>query len=303
MNILAKHIKHYACILILALILVSCGSNDDSVDSVNINYPSGIDGLSKILKQKIDFASSINPDTISYQYNNKRISELTSSRNRYLIAYEYNSNNELIYSKTTNLIDNTEVSETTYTYPETDALTVVTQENSLVVDSTLWKLSELKGVEAISYSKKGGRDVVTKHIYTWNGETLEKHEIYEQINAESSFNNLDAFPDTSEKTIENIAKYYRVELLEPGSDYYLIERTSFESYNDGINILRYLSNNIPVTESQKIHEIQHVNLYDEERRAYFENTGYTTFTIDDKGYPIRLATGGAGAKKLDFIYE
>lgn len=301
---LIKNIRFYTITLLIATLLIACGKDDDVVEKININYPSSINDLTKLLVKKIDFAASTNPDTITHEYNSEKlIISTNSSRNRYLTEYQYGNDNMLSYSKTTSLIGNTVESETNYTYLSADALTIVTKRNDVVLDSTLWQLSEGKGIEAVSYSKKGGSDVVTKNIYTWNGENIEKHEVYEKIDIETSFSNLVSFPDSLDKTVENIVSYYNLELLENSSDYYLLRRTEFESYNEVINILRYLSTVVPVTESQKIYEIQHTNLYDEDRRAYFEDSGYTTFTADNEGYPLRLATGGAGSRKLDFIYE
>ena len=303
MYTITKYFKNSISILSIILLLASCSKNDEN-EVIQIDYPSGIEDLSKKLIEKIDFASSINADTLSYEYNSEqRINTLTSSRDRYLINYNYDQNKRLISTKTTNLINNKVESESTYNYGNADELTIVTLSNLVVTDSTVWKLSEGKGIEAISTTKKGGINVVTKSIYSWNGENIDKQEVYEQIDVKTSFNNLDGFPSTLSVTINNIVDYYNLEVMESGSDFYLTKRTRYESYNEGINILRYLSNTAPILESQKIYEVEHTNLYDPERRAYFENTGYTTFNIDNQGYPLRIATGGSNSKKLDFIYE
>jgi len=282
--------------------MISCDKDDDGEMTTQVNYPSGINDLTKLLKQKIDFAAITNPDTISYQYNNRLITSINSTRDRFRVDFEYEQNTLATASKT-NLITNTVATETSYSYENIDLLTIVTKELGITIDSTLWSLDGLKGLEANAYIKSGSRNFQIKKIYTWNGENLEKQEIYEKIDIETSFNNFVSFPNSLDKTIENIAGYYNLELLENGSDYFLTRRTKFESYNEAINVLRYLSNVVPITESQKIHEIQHTNLYDEDRNAYFENSGYTTFTADNEGYPLRLATGGSESRKIDFIYE
>lgn len=302
-TILIKNIKSKVVFLLSIVLFTACSNDDNEVNDVNVNYPSGIEDLSKQLKRKIDFASSINPDTITYNYSNaNRINSLTSSRNKYKIDYEYSQENLLSHSKITNLVTNEEVSYNNY-YRDNDNLTVVTKKDNETIDSTLWVMSGLKAIESTSYSKQGSIDIITKEIYKWSGENIEKYEKYEKLNIESSFNELEAFPEDLDKTVSNIISFYNLESMQDNTDYYLVKRTVYESYNEGINILRYLSNLIPVTESQKIYEIEHTSLYDEERRDYFENTGYTTFKIDNQGYPIRIATGGSNARKLDFIYE
>lgn len=302
-TILIKNIKSKIVFLLSIVLFTACSNDDNEVNDVNVNYPSGIEDLSKQLKQKIDFASSINPDTITYNYSNvNRINSLTSSRNKYKIDYEYSQENLLSHSKITNLVTNEEVSYNHY-YRDNDNLTVVTKKDNETIDSTLWVMSGLKAIESTSYSKQGSIDIITKEIYEWSGENIEKYEKYEKLNIESSFNELEAFPEDLDKTVSNIISFYNLESMQDNTDYYLVKRTVYESYNEGINILRYLSNLIPVTESQKIYEIEHTSLYDEERRDYFENTGYTAFKIDNQGYPIRIATGGSNARKLDFIYE
>jgi hypothetical protein len=298
------NIKHILVITLFTTLMISCDKDDDGEMMTQVNYPSGINDLTKLLKQKIDFAATINPDTITYQYNSNRlVTSVNSTRDRYLINYQYGSDNALLSSQKTDLINNSVVSETQYTYNSNEELTTVTKESGITIDSTLWNLDGLKGLEANAYIKSGSRIFQIKKIYTWSGENLEKQEIYEKIDIETSFNNFVSFPGSLDKTIENIVSFYNLELLENSSDYFLTRRTKFESYNEAINVLRYLSNVVPVTESQKIYEIQQTNLYDEERRTYFKNTGYTTFTADNEGYPLRLATGGSGARKLDFIYE
>jgi len=298
------NIKHLLVITLFTTLMISCDKDDDGEMMTQVNYPSGINDLTKLLKQKIDFAAITNPDTISFQYNNNRlITSINSTRDRFRIDFDYEQINSLAASSKTDLITNTVITETSYSYENIDLLTTVTKEAGITIDSTLWSLDGLKGLEANAYIKSGSRDFQLKKIYTWSGENLEKHEIYEKIDFETSFNNFDSFPDALEKTTENIVSYYNLELLENDSDYYLTRRTKFESYNEAINVLRYLSNVVPVTESQKIYEIQHTNLYDEDRRAYFENSGYTTFTSDNEGYPLRLATGGSESRKIDFVYE
>lgn len=300
---LRKNIKYFALVLLFVAFLSSCDKDDDN-QTTQVNYPSGINDLSKLLKQKIDFAAVTNPDSISYQYDaNRLITSVSSTRNRYLVEYQYDSGNVLLSSRHTDLISNSMQSETHYTYSNIDALTVVTLEGGVVVDSTLWILSNSKALEATSYLKNGGRDIQVKKVFTWNGEDIEKYEKFERIDLETSFNNHEAFPESSELTIQNIATFYSLELSEQYPEYYLVQRIEYESYSEVINSLRYLSTVVPVTESQKIYMIHQTQDYDEERLEYFNNTGYTTFTADNEGYPIRLATGGAGARKFDFIYE
>jgi len=278
-------------------------NNDNDPDTIKINYPNGIDDLAKKIDQKIDFTASTNPDTTTYTYNeNNLVTSSHSSRNNTVTTYTYNADNIIATSSKTDVND-VVISESSYTYGENGLITLVTIENGIEVENTQWQTSNLKAIEGDFTLIKGNNIVIEKMLYAWQGEDLQKTEKFEKIDMETTFNNFENFPTDLEKTLENIIDFYNLESLESNSEYYLVKRFEYESYNEAINTPRYVSTLIPITESQKVFMVNQLYEYDEEKRSYFSSTGYTTVDIDDDGYPSRIVTGGYGAKKLDFIYQ
>jgi len=276
---------------------------DNDIDTIKIDYPNGIEDLAKKINQKIDFTASTNPNTITYTYNqNSLVTSSHSSRNNTVTTYTYNADNLLATSSKTDIND-VVISESSYTYGENGLITLVTIENGIEVENTQWQTSNSKAIEGDLTLLKQTKIVIEKIFYAWQGEDLEKTERFEKIDMETSFNNFEDFPTDVEKTLETIIDFYNLEPLESNNEYYLIKRFEYESYNEAINTPRYLSTLVPVTESQKVFMVNQIVEYDEEKKSYFNSTGYTTLDIDDDGYPSRIVTGGYGAKKLDLIYQ
>lgn len=283
----------------LAISFLACEKEEGN--TITVNYPSGIEYLAKQVDMRIDFSSEINPDTTKYTYDNFKVSSVTTSRDNYRFDYTYNDAGQLVMCKRFDNASNDELATSEFTYSEGKLLIEIFNEDGSR-DSLVWALQGDKGIECKRYFFKTTTAAEYLYQYDWSAENVKDYKEYRRINYSSSFNDFEQFPEDMERTLENIIDFYRLEMLEEGSEFYLVKHNNYESFNDVVNVDRYVSTEVPVLQSQQVPKIHSSRVYDEDKRSYYTYSGYTNCINDEIGYPDRVVTGGADNIRLDFKY-
>ncbi len=295
-----KRLNRLLQILAVPFIMMSCEGTSEL--SGKIEYPESSTDLLKTLIKTIDFTAPSNPDTIVYAYDNKgRVKEEKSSRNAYVRAYTYNDDGTVASEEVKSIDTEAWISKSSYIYINNRVI-IETKTNMGGTDSLIWTLNAEKAISSKRIIKSGSTEEYVTD-YEWTSENLSKSSRYRKIDFVTSFEYFQDFPPEMERSLERVADFYNLRLKASGEAYYLVQEDVFESYNDAINIQRYLSSAYPVALSQQIPMVIARSSYDEEKKRYVELLSYTTYTADELGYPSRIITGGAGSVKVDFIYS